>query len=143
VALGSRSPLLLRRVGIDLPVYPVKGYSITVPITDPAGAPEATIMDEAHKVAITRLGDRIRNRPGPLRVRQHFSNTVSPLAQIEMSPSPLSPWRAPAAADPHSSARRHATSHVRALVPGLANDNASNTKRVGVAGAPQGSSCSP
>ena len=60
VALGSYSPLLLRRVGIDLPVYPVKGYSLTVPITDPAGAPESTVMDETHKVAITRLGDRIR-----------------------------------------------------------------------------------
>jgi D-amino-acid dehydrogenase len=38
----------------------VKGYSITVPITDPAGSPESTIMDETHKVAVTRLGDRIR-----------------------------------------------------------------------------------
>ena len=43
-----------------VPVYPVKGYSLTVPITDPAGAPESTVMDETHKVAITRLGDRIR-----------------------------------------------------------------------------------
>jgi glycine/D-amino acid oxidase-like deaminating enzyme len=48
-------------MGIRIPVYPVKGYSITVPITDPAaGAPESTIMDETHKVAVTRLGDRIR-----------------------------------------------------------------------------------
>ena len=47
-------------LGIRLPVYPVKGYSITVPITDPAGAPESTVMDETYKVAITRLGDRIR-----------------------------------------------------------------------------------
>jgi len=60
VALGSYSPLLLRGVGIRIPVYPVKGYSITVPITDPAGAPESTVMDETHKVAVTRLGDRIR-----------------------------------------------------------------------------------
>ncbi|MFQ8432212.1 D-amino acid dehydrogenase [Amaricoccus sp. W119] len=60
VALGSYSPLALKPVGIDLPVYPVKGYSLTVPITDPAGAPESTVMDEMHKVAITRLGDRIR-----------------------------------------------------------------------------------
>ena len=60
MALGSYSPLLLRRIGIDLPVYPVKGYSLTIPITDPAGAPESTVMDETHKVAITRLGDRIR-----------------------------------------------------------------------------------
>ena len=60
MALGSHSPLLLAPLGIRLPVYPVKGYSITVPITDPAGAPESTVMDETHKVAVTRLGDRIR-----------------------------------------------------------------------------------
>jgi D-amino-acid dehydrogenase len=60
LALGSYSPLLLKTLGIRIPVYPVKGYSITVPITDPAGAPESTIMDETHKVAVTRLGDRIR-----------------------------------------------------------------------------------
>ncbi|WP_372525552.1 D-amino acid dehydrogenase [Piscinibacter sp.] len=60
VALGSYSPLLLRTVGLRIPVYPVKGYSITVPITETAGAPESTVMDETHKVAVTRLGERIR-----------------------------------------------------------------------------------
>ena len=60
VALGSYSSLLLKGVGIRLPVYPVKGYSLTVPITDGAGAPESTVMDETHKVAVTRLGERIR-----------------------------------------------------------------------------------
>jgi D-amino-acid dehydrogenase len=60
VALGSYSPLLLKGVGIRIPVYPVKGYSITVPITDAGGAPESTVMDETHKVAVTRLGERIR-----------------------------------------------------------------------------------
>ncbi len=60
LALGSHSPKLLKPVGIDIPVYPVKGYSITVPITDAAGAPESTVMDETHKVAVTRLGERIR-----------------------------------------------------------------------------------
>jgi D-amino-acid dehydrogenase len=60
VALGSYSPLLLRPIGIRVPVYPVKGYSLTVPIVDAAGAPESTVMDETHKIAITRLGDRIR-----------------------------------------------------------------------------------
>jgi D-amino-acid dehydrogenase len=59
-ALGSHTPLLVRPLGIDLPVYPVKGYSITVPVTDASGAPESTVMDETHKVAVTRLGDRIR-----------------------------------------------------------------------------------
>jgi D-amino-acid dehydrogenase len=60
VAMGSYSPQLVQPLGITLPVYPVKGYSITVPITDAQFAPESTIMDETHKVAVTRLGDRIR-----------------------------------------------------------------------------------
>jgi len=60
MALGSFSPLLLRPLDIAIPVYPVKGYSITVPIVDEAIAPRSTVMDESYKVAITRLGDRIR-----------------------------------------------------------------------------------
>ncbi len=59
-ALGSFTARLVKPIGIRIPVYPVKGYSITVPITDPNFAPESTIMDESHKVAVTRLGDRIR-----------------------------------------------------------------------------------
>ncbi len=59
-ALGSYTPALLRPLGIALPVYPVKGYSITLPIVDEARAPVSTVMDETFKVAITRLGDRIR-----------------------------------------------------------------------------------
>ncbi|HZV93815.1 MAG TPA: D-amino acid dehydrogenase [Caldimonas sp.] len=60
VALGSYSPLLLRPIGLRLPIYPVKGYSITLPVIDDAGAPQSTVMDETHKVAVTRLGGRIR-----------------------------------------------------------------------------------
>jgi D-amino-acid dehydrogenase len=60
LALGSYSPIMLRELGIRIPVYPVKGYSITIPVVDAKGAPESTIMDESFKVAITRLGDRIR-----------------------------------------------------------------------------------
>jgi D-amino-acid dehydrogenase len=60
LAMGSHSPKLLSPIGINIPVYPVKGYSITVPITKASGAPESTVMDETHKVAVTRLGDRIR-----------------------------------------------------------------------------------
>ena len=59
-ALGSYAPNLLDPIDLRLPVYPVKGYSVTLPVTDDAGAPQSTIMDETHKVAITRLGDRIR-----------------------------------------------------------------------------------
>ncbi len=60
VAMGSYSPALLKAAGIDLPVYPVKGYSITMKVRDAARAPVSTVMDETYKVAITRLGDRIR-----------------------------------------------------------------------------------
>lgn len=60
LALGSYSTGMLAPLGIRIPVYPVKGFSITVPIIDSTKAPESTIMDETHKVAITRLGDRIR-----------------------------------------------------------------------------------
>ena len=60
IALGSFSPKLLRPLGISVPVYPVKGYSITVPIANADAAPVSTVMDESYKVAITRLGDRIR-----------------------------------------------------------------------------------
>lgn len=60
LALGSWSSRLVAPLDISLPVYPVKGYSITVPIKDASGAPESTVMDESYKVAITRLGNRIR-----------------------------------------------------------------------------------
>jgi len=60
LALGSHSSRMLAPLGLRVPVYPVKGYSITVPITDETAAPQSTIMDETHKVAVTRLGGRIR-----------------------------------------------------------------------------------
>jgi D-amino-acid dehydrogenase len=60
LALGSYSPLLLRPLSVHLPIYPIKGYSLTVPITLPEIAPESTVMDETYKVAVTRLGGRIR-----------------------------------------------------------------------------------
>lgn len=60
VAMGSYSPLLLAPLGLRVPVYPVKGYSLTLPLIDEAGAPVSTVMDETYKIAITRLGNRIR-----------------------------------------------------------------------------------
>jgi len=60
VALGSYAPQWLKPLDIDLPVYPVKGFSLTLPVTDARMAPESTVMDETFKVAVTRLGDRIR-----------------------------------------------------------------------------------
>jgi len=60
VALGSYSPQLLAPLGLKLPVYPLKGYSLTVPITNADMAPTSTILDETYKVAITRFDERIR-----------------------------------------------------------------------------------
>lgn len=59
-ALGSHTPIIVKPLGLNVPVYPIKGYSITVPITNADDAPVSTVMDETYKVAITRLGDRIR-----------------------------------------------------------------------------------
>ena len=60
VALGPQAPFLLRPLGLALPVYPLKGYSITARIDDAARAPRAALMDEYNKVMISRLGDRVR-----------------------------------------------------------------------------------
>jgi D-amino-acid dehydrogenase len=59
VALGAHSTTLLKGL-VDIPVYPMKGYSITVPITNAEKAPVSTILDETYKIAVTRFDDRIR-----------------------------------------------------------------------------------
>ncbi|MCU0902490.1 MAG: D-amino acid dehydrogenase [Tabrizicola sp.] len=85
VALGSYSPMLVKDFGIKLPVYPVKGYSITVPIVDEARAPVSTVMDETHKIAITRLGDRIR--VGGMAEIAGFDMRLSPKRQATLTHS--------------------------------------------------------
>ena len=60
LACGSISPLLLKPLGIRLPVYPVKGYSVTLPIIDAARAPQGTLTDERYKVVVTRMGNNLR-----------------------------------------------------------------------------------
>ncbi len=60
VALGSWSPRLTRPLGIDLPVYPAKGYSATYAIADEARAPKISLTDEAAKIVVARLGNRLR-----------------------------------------------------------------------------------
>lgn len=59
-AFGSYTRDFLAPLGLDLPVYPVKGYSITVPMTDAAASPVSTVLDETYKIAITRFDKRIR-----------------------------------------------------------------------------------
>ena len=60
VALGSYSPMLLDPLGLKLPIYPLKGYSLTIPIIQADKAPVSTVLDETYKVAITRFDQRIR-----------------------------------------------------------------------------------
>ena len=60
VALGSYSPLLLRSLGIRPLIYPLKGYSVTIPIVDPDAATSVSLTDDAHKLVFTRLGERLR-----------------------------------------------------------------------------------
>ena len=75
-ALGSYTPGLVRPLGLRLPIYPVKGYSITAPVLDPTRAPVSTLLDETYKVAITRLGDRIR--VGGMAEISGFNNVLHP-----------------------------------------------------------------
>lgn len=60
LAFGSYSRALMEPLGLDLPVYPVKGYSLTVPLLDESLAPQSTVLDETYKIAVTRFADRIR-----------------------------------------------------------------------------------
>jgi len=59
VAFGSYSTALLKNI-LAIPVYPLKGYSLTIPVKDPDAAPRSTILDETYKVAVTRFDNRIR-----------------------------------------------------------------------------------
>lgn len=60
LALGSYTPLLLRPVGVNLPIYPGKGYSATLTLREDAVAPEVSITDDGHKLVFSRLGNRLR-----------------------------------------------------------------------------------
>ncbi|WP_340117915.1 D-amino acid dehydrogenase [Pelagibius sp. 7325] len=60
LCLGAESPILARKLGIGLPIYPIKGYSLTIPVTDRALAPRLPVIDEHNLVAITPMGERLR-----------------------------------------------------------------------------------
>ncbi len=60
LAMGSYSRDMLQPLGLNLPVYPVKGYSLTIPMLDASLAPVSTVLDETYKIAITRFDERIR-----------------------------------------------------------------------------------
>ena len=60
LALGAESPIFARKLGIQLPIYPIKGYSLTIPIGNRPSPPTIASVDEHNLVAISRFGDRIR-----------------------------------------------------------------------------------
>lgn len=91
LALGSYSPQLLRPLGIEAPIYPVKGYSLTLPVANDAMAPVSTVMDETYKVAMTRFADRIR--VGGMAELSGFNSSLQPKrrATLEMVINDLFP----------------------------------------------------
>ena len=90
VALGAYSTGLLAGI-VEIPVYPVKGYSITVPIVAAEAAPVSTVLDETYKIAITRFDDRIR--VGGMAELVGFDTSLRPArrATLEMCVNDLFP----------------------------------------------------
>ncbi len=60
MALGCQSPVLARGIGVDLPIYPIKGYSMTIPVGNHRAPPTVSTIDENNLVAISRMGERVR-----------------------------------------------------------------------------------
>jgi D-amino-acid dehydrogenase len=81
VACGSYSAPLLRTVGVDVPIYPGKGYSATFKILKPELAPNVSVIDDQAKCAITRLGDELRVA-GTIEIGAYDSTINSSLSQI-------------------------------------------------------------
>jgi D-amino-acid dehydrogenase len=81
VACGSYTAPLLRTVGVDVPIYPGKGYSATFKILKPELAPNVSVIDDQAKCAITRLGDQLRVA-GTIEIGAYDSTIDSDLSQI-------------------------------------------------------------
>jgi D-amino-acid dehydrogenase len=60
LAMGSLSPLYAAPLGIRLPIYPAKGYSVTMPVKDASMAHQVSLTDDEYKLVFSRLGDRLR-----------------------------------------------------------------------------------
>lgn len=84
VACGSYSAPLLRTVGVDLPIYPGKGYSATFKILQPDRAPFVSTMDDGNKCAISRLGGYLRVA-GTIEIGGYDTSLTSPLARTRTS----------------------------------------------------------
>jgi D-amino-acid dehydrogenase len=103
VALGSYSTLLMRQVGIGIPVYPAKGYSISVPLQEGAPASEVSLIDDEVKMVYSRLGDRLRvagtaefsgydTSLNATRIDALVRRTRQMFPQLEFSAAAIEPW---------------------------------------------------
>ncbi|HQR02661.1 MAG: D-amino acid dehydrogenase [Proteobacteria bacterium] len=102
VALGCRSTALVRPLGIRLPVYPAKGYSLTIPVEPEDLVPTVSITDDSRKIVFSRLGDRLRvagtaefsgynTAPNPLRAAALARRAVEIFPDIRL-PDDLAHW---------------------------------------------------
>ncbi|MES2840987.1 MAG: D-amino acid dehydrogenase [Pseudomonadota bacterium] len=100
LALGSASPRLARPLGLDVPVYPLKGYSITLPAC--AAAPRVNVTDVSRKVVFARIGERLRvagmaelvghdRSIDPARIQSLLASVRDVFPQLE-APAELNPW---------------------------------------------------
>ena len=91
LALGSYSRQMIQSLQINIPVYPVKGYSLTIPLMDETLAPVSTVLDETYKIAITRFDQRIR--VGGMAELSGFDLSLNPkrLATLKMVAHDLFP----------------------------------------------------
>lgn len=80
VACGTDTAPLLKRIGLRVPIYPGKGYSATLTLLKPEQAPFVSLMDDASKMAISRLGDKLRVA-GTIELGGYDLSLDSPLAQ--------------------------------------------------------------
>lgn len=103
VAAGSYSPLLLRPLGIRLPVYPAKGYSITIPLAADAPAPTASLTDDGAKLVYSRLGQRLRvagtaefagydTRINPARLAPLLQRVRQIFPRLDFADAAVEPW---------------------------------------------------
>ncbi|MBS0554106.1 MAG: D-amino acid dehydrogenase, partial [Proteobacteria bacterium] len=102
VAAGSFSPTLLAPLGIHLPLYPAKGYSLTIPLSPDSVAPHTSLTDDAHKLVFSRLGDTLRVagtaefdgfnlRPNPVREAALMRRVSALFPELRPAGSPK-PW---------------------------------------------------
>lgn len=105
LALGIASPIFAKAAGLDLPIYPVKGYSLTLDVRGWNAAPRMPVTDEKLKMGVVPLGDRLRiagsaeftgarPEPDPARVRYMVEGAakIYPALQPYATPDRLGAW---------------------------------------------------